>query len=180
MYRIFSIFENILYMLQGIAFEYAFCLALASFSLYLFYVIMSEIFVNKKIFRNNKEMRMKEWEKYKYTPGITFFRLKQLNRRRKVKYKGRRYIAAKRKGKAQVIGNKRPVKYNFIVAKENTTYVVSSTENKHQDIKFKQDSDSFEIGIDNHASKCIEKDEINFITQITPTSNTILRGAGGN
>ena len=63
MCRIFSILDNILYMLQGIAFEYAFCLALASFSLYLFYVIMSEIFGNKKIFRNNKEMIMKEWEK---------------------------------------------------------------------------------------------------------------------
>ena len=60
MYSIFSILENILYMLQGIAFEYAFCLALTSFSLYLFYVIMSEMFGNKKIFRNNKEMRMKE------------------------------------------------------------------------------------------------------------------------
>ena len=63
MYRIFSILENILYMLQGIAFEYAFYLALASFSLYLIYVITSKIFVNKKIFRNNKGMRMKEWEK---------------------------------------------------------------------------------------------------------------------
>jgi len=73
MCRIFSILENILYMLQGIAFEYAFCLALVSFSLYLFYVIMSEIFGNKKIFSINKEMRMKEWEKYKYTPGIIFF-----------------------------------------------------------------------------------------------------------
>ena len=83
MCRIFSILKNILYILQGIAFEYDFCLALASFSLYLFYVIMSEIFVNKKIFRNNKEMRMKEWEKYNYSPDITFFRLKQLNRRRK-------------------------------------------------------------------------------------------------
>ena len=83
MYNIFSILENILYMLQGIAFEYTFCLVLVSFSLYLFYVIMSEIFVNKKIFRNNKEMRMKEWEKYNYSPDITFFRLKQLNRRRK-------------------------------------------------------------------------------------------------
>ena len=78
MYRIFSIFENILYMLQGIAFEYAFYLALASVSLYLFYVIMSEIFAIKKIFRNNKEMRLKEWEKYKHTPDITFFRLKHL------------------------------------------------------------------------------------------------------
>ena len=138
---------------------------------------------------------MKEWEKYKYTPDITFFRLTHLTTRRKVKYKGRRYIAAKRKGKAQVIGNTRPVKYNFIVAEanimaevntsyvvssKNTTYVVSSTENKHHDTKFQHDSDSFEIGIDNHASKCIEKDENNFITQITPTSNTILRGAGGN
>ena len=99
MYRIFSILENILYMLQGIAFEYAFCLAMATFSLYLFFVIMSKIFANKKIFKNNKEMRMKEWEKYKHTPDITFFRLKHLTRRRKVKYKGRRYIAAKRKGK---------------------------------------------------------------------------------
>ena len=168
-----------LYMLQGIVFEYTFCLALVTFSLYLFYVIMSKIFAIKKIFKNNKEMRMKEWEKYKHTPGITFLRLKYPTRRSKVKYKGRRYIAAKRKGKAQVIGNKRPVKYNFIVVETNTTYVVSSTENKHQDIKFKHDSDSFEIGIDNHASKCIEKDKINFISRITPTSNTILRGHRG-
>ena len=146
-------------MLQEIAFAYTFCLALASFSLYLFYVIMSETFVNKKIFRNNKETKMKEWEKYKYTPYITFFRLKQLNRRRKVKYKGMRYIAAKRKGKSQVIGNKRPVKYNFVIAEADTTYVVSSAVNNHQDMKYKYDSVSFEIGVDNHASKCIEKDK---------------------
>ena len=54
MYRIFSIFENILYILQGNAFEYAFCLALATFSLYLFYVIMSKIFAIKKIFKITK------------------------------------------------------------------------------------------------------------------------------
>ena len=103
---------------------------------------------------------MKEWEKYKYTPDITFFRLKQLNRRRKLKYKGSRYIAAKRKGKTQVIGNKIPVKYNFVIAEVNTTYVVSSTENNHQDSKYKCDSDSFEIDIDDHASKYIEKGKI--------------------
>ena len=123
---------------------------------------------------------MKEWEKYKYTPDITFFQLKHLKRRRKVKYKGRRYIATKRKGKAQMIGNKILVMYNFIIAEVNTTYVVSSTEYNHQDIKYKYDLDFFMIGIDNHSSKCIEKDKNNFISRITPTHNTILRGAGGN
>ena len=123
---------------------------------------------------------MKEWEKYKHTPGITFFRLKHLTRRRKVKYKGRRYITAKRKGKTQVIGNKGPVKYNYIVAEANTTYVVSSTKNNHQDIKYKYDSDFFDIGVDNHTSKCIEKGKNNVISRIIPTSNTILRGEGGN
>ena len=125
-------------------------------------------------------MRMKEWEKYKHTPSITFLRLKHPTRRSKVKYKGRRYIAAKRKEKTQAIENKLPVTYNFVIAETNTTYVVSSTENKYQDIKYKYDTDSFEIGIDNHASKCIEKDKNNFISRITPTSNTILRGSGGN
>ena len=62
-------------MLQGIAFEYAFCLALASFSLYLLYVIVSEIFVNKKIFRNNKEMKMKEWENINTPLTSPFFDL---------------------------------------------------------------------------------------------------------
>ena len=114
-------------------------------------------------------MIMKEWDKYKYTPDITFFQLKQLRRRRKVKYKGRRCTAAKRKGKAQVVGNKRLVKYNFITAEVNTAYVVSSTEKNIQDIKYKYDFDSFVIGIDNHASKYIEKGKNNFISRITPT-----------
>ena len=60
------------------------------------------------------------------------------------------------------------------------TYIVSSTENFPQDSKYKYDSDSFEIGVDNHASKTISNDSSQFISYITPTPKTILRGAGGN
>ena len=42
------------------------------------------------------------------------------------------------------------------------------------------DSDSFKIGVDNHASKTISNNSIQFISYITPTPKTILRGAEGN
>ena len=93
-----------------------------------------------------------------YAPDITPYSLippKQRNIKHKFKHKGRRYIAAKRKGKDQRIGNKEKVNYHFLIAEANTTYIVSSIENSPEDRKYMYDSDSFEIGVDNHASKTI-------------------------
>ena len=92
----------------------------------------------------------------------------------------RRYISAKKKGKQQRIGNKSKVKYNFHRIKV-TTYEVSSTSAstgggvKHTS-KYKFDPDSYIIGIDNHVSRCISNDINHFITALTPTPRSYLKG----
>ena len=50
----------------------------------------------------------------------------------------------------------------------------------HRDTKIRYDTDSYTIGIDNHASKCIDNDDSHFISNITPTPNNILSEAGEN
>ena len=103
----------------------------------------------------------------------------QKHRRRRC----RRYISAKRKGKQQRIGNKSKIKPNFHLVKV-TTYEVSSTStstgiDKYKP-KYKFDSESYMIGIDNHASRCISNDINHFITALTPTPRSYLRGITGN
>ena len=91
----------------------------------------------------------------------------QKHRRRRC----RRYISAKRKGKQQRIGNKSRIKPNFHLVKV-TTYEVSSTSTstgvEKYKPKYKFDSNSYMIGIDNHASRCISNDINHFITALTP------------
>ena len=122
---------------------------------------MTKIIQNKysKTVRWKRGSRMKVTNiKQIYAPDITPYSpitLKQRNLKRKFKHKGRRYIAAKKKGKDQRIGNKEKGNYHFLIAEANTTYIVSSTENSTQDKTYMYDSDSFEIGVDNHASKNI-------------------------
>ena len=62
-----------------------------------------------------------------------------------------------------------------------TTYEVSSTSASTGDgvkhtSKYKFDSDSYMIGIDNHVSRCISNDINHFITALTPTPRSYLRG----
>ena len=74
-------------------------------------------------------MKVKNIEQI-YAPNITPYSLIPLKKiKRKFKHKGRRYIAAKKKGKDQRIGNKEKGNYHFLIAEANTTYIVSSTEN---------------------------------------------------
>ena len=131
MLRIFSIIEFILSLLQGNTYDYVFSLVLASFFIY----TMTKIIQNKysKTVRWKRGSRMKVTNiKQIYAPDITpysLITLKQRNLKRKFKHKGRRYIAAKKKGKDQRIGNKEKGNYHFLIAEANTTYIVSSTEN---------------------------------------------------
>ena len=99
------------------------------------------------------------------------------------RWRCRRYISAKREGKQQRIGNKCKIKHNFHIVKV-TTYEVSSTStstgNEKYKPKYKLDSDSYMIGIDHHASRCISNDIYHFITALTPTPRSYLRGVTSN
>ena len=147
---------------------------------------MTKIIQNKysKTVRWTRGSRMKVTNiKQIYAPDITPYSLiplKQRKIKRKFKHEGRRYIDAKKWGKDQRIGNKEKDNYHFLIAEANTTYIVSSTENSQQDRKYMFDSGSFEIGVFNHASKTISNNSSQFISYLTPTPKTILRGAGGN
>jgi hypothetical protein len=44
--------------------------------------------------------------------------------------------------------------------------------------EFVSDTDAFQIGLDNHATCCIENNIHNFITNLTPTLNIRVRGVG--
>ena len=93
--------------------------------------------------------------------------------------RNRRYIYAKRQGKYTKIGYKRPHQRTIYHAK-STTYVVSSIEARTTPTQVLQfDSGSFVIGVDNHASRCITNNMSHFITPPSPTTNAILKGAGG-
>ena len=93
----------------------------------------------------------------------------------------RRYISAKRKGKVQRIGNKSQVRYNFHHGKVTTYEVSSSTGGGSKcKAKCKFDTDSYMIGIDNHASRCISNNIDHFITSLTPTPRSYLRGITGD
>ena len=115
MFRIFSIMEFILSLLQGNTYNYVFSLVLYIFFIY----TMTKIVQNKC----NKAMRWKKGSRMKvtnikqiYAPDITPYSLiplKQRKIKRKFKHRGRRYIAAKIKGKNQRIGNKEKANYHF-------------------------------------------------------------------
>ena len=174
--------EFILSLLQGNTYDYVFSLVLASFFIYTMTKIIKENFRKTVRWTRGSRMKVKNINQI-YSPEITPYSiipLKQGNIKRKFKHKGRRYITAKKKGKDQRIGNKEKGNYHFLIAEANTTYIVSSTENSPQDRKYRYNSDSFDIGVDNHASKTISNDSSQFISYITPTPKTILRGSGGN
>ena len=60
-----------------------------------------------------------------------------------------------------------------------TTYTCSAVSTNFSGLNFQYDSDSFVIGIDNHASKTMSNKIRDFITPLTPTPNTFVKGAGG-
>ena len=76
---------------------------------------------------------------------------------------------------------------NWVQIKENmkiyetyqTTYVCSAVSTNFSGLNFQYDSDSFVIGIDNHASKTMSNNIKHFITPLNPTPNTFVKGAGG-
>ena len=86
----------------------------------------------------------------------------------------RRYISSKIKGKLAKIGNKTTWKYIFLDA--NTTYEVKSTFKLKPGDLYKFDSDSKSLWVDNHASKCMNNDKKDFITEITPVVNMRVKG----
>jgi hypothetical protein len=60
---------------------------------------------------------------------------------------------------------------------------VCATENCCQGLsnkpcEFVSDTDSFMIGLDNHATCCMENNVHNFVTKLTPTPNIRVRGVG--
>ena len=116
------------------------------------------------------------------------------NNNEKPKYNLRRrngrYISAKKKGKLTKTGNKRKCRYRFltvyVTAKISPTLVhdVCSINpidyTPYMSSKFKFDSDSFRIGVDNHTFRNMSNNLEHFVSKITPTKNTYLRGVGGN
>ena len=115
-------------------------------------------------------------------PDFNFKTRKKLIKINKNKntHRCRKYISAKCKGKTARIRNKSPRHSNLrIYDAYQSTHVCSAISANHG-TNFKYDSDSFTIGIDNHASRCMSNDIKHFITPLTPTPSTRLRGAGGN
>ena len=125
MLRIFSIIEFILSLLQGNAYDYVFSLVLASFFIYMMTKIFKKRFRKTVRWTRGSRMKVKNINPIS-SPEITPYSiipLNQANIKRKFKYQGRRYIAAKKKGKDQRIGNKKKCAYHFLDAKP--TYIVS-------------------------------------------------------
>ena len=113
------------------------------------------------------------------SPDFNFITKKKNTKYKNNKRRCRRYISAKKKGKTARIGNKTSKKYVFLNS-DSATHVCSSTSTTHANKTVKFDTNSYTIGVDNHASKCISNTISHFISALTPTPNTVLRGAGGN
>ena len=94
------------------------------------------------------------------------------------KYGCRKYVSAKCKGRTARIGYKSSKKMTVYEIYQ-TTYLCSAVSTNSADLNFQYDSDSFVIGIDNHASKIMFNNIKHFITLSTPTPNTFVKGAGG-
>ena len=113
------------------------------------------------------------------SPDFNFITKKKNTKYKNNKRRCRRYISAKKKGKTARIGNKTSKKYVFLNS-DSATHVCSSTSATCTNKTVKFDTDSYTIGVDNHTSKCIINMITHFISALTPTPNTVLRGAGGN
>ena len=92
----------------------------------------------------------------------------------------------RKKANFNKIGNKRKCRYRFLTvyATESVSptmvydvFSITPTDSTpYMSPKFKFDSDSFRIGIDNHASRTMSNNLEYFVSNITPTKNTYLIG----
>ena len=94
---------------------------------------------------------------------------KKINNNRN-RYGCRKYVSAKCKGRTTRIGYKSRKKMTVYEIYQ-TTYLCSAVSTNSADRNFQYDSDSFVIGIDNHASKIMSNNIKHFITPLTPTPN---------
>ena len=95
------------------------------------------------------------------------------------KYTCRKYISVKSRRKSTRVGTKKCQPLTLYKVFETTVYKTAFKTKRKRGRSFTFDSDSFKIGVDNHASRTISNNINHFITALTPTANTILRGAGG-
>lgn len=113
----------------------------------------------------NNIMTIEEWIK-------SMIRSDKYSARCKKRY-CRRYISAKRKGKTTRIGRKKPRWKQLDIIKAFTAERDKEKQGPEPDIRhkpqsFRPDSDSFLIGIDNHASFTISNNSHHFVGPITP------------
>ena len=95
------------------------------------------------------------------------------------RYTRRKYISAKSRGKSTRVGTNKCQPLTLYKVFKTTVYQTAYKTKRKRGRSLTFDSDSFVIGIDNHISRIISNNINHFITALTPTSNTILRGTGG-
>ena len=89
------------------------------------------------------------------------------------------YISPNRKGKIAKMGNKYKLRYRLIHAKL-AIHIYSKVAIDTADLKFSFSTDSYSIGIYNHASSCISNMIDHFITASTPYTHYYNIGGRGN
>lgn len=110
------------------------------------------------------------------SPKFNLKTRKKCGTRRKYnnKKRCRRYISSKRKRNLTKIGNESKIR----AKPEEHAYFKVTTDSTNPKVGF--DTDSYSTVVDNHASRCISNMIEHFITDLAPTSNTILLRTGGN
>ena len=102
------------------------------------------------------------------------FKIRKKKKVKVQKYRRRRYrrfIISKRKEKLTKIGNTSKIRHTFTRV-NYTTHEVFSVSTSISGNKYKFDSDSYMIGIENHASRSISNDIDHFITALTTSPGT--------
>ena len=93
----------------------------------------------------------------------------------------KRYITPKRRGHTVRIGNKRPSRLQrpkFIFNAFPSLSPDTSSNIRCKPHKFAVDSNSFTLGIDNHASTTISNRSIHFVGNITPVRGEMVKYFG--
>ena len=103
-----------------------------------------------------------------------------INKRKRIR-KRRRYITQYHKRRATKIGNLGKKKLNYKDKRHQyKMFCYSGKEDTYHETNYLHfDTDSFQIGIDNHSSRCISPNPRDFIGPIQP-SNNVLNGIAGS
>ena len=160
-------------------------------ALFMIYVVVKTfnltLDIGTKLIRQKKIMMLWEWIK-SFINADNFLRSTQCKRHNHTcsSQYCPRYITPRKKGRQSRIAykNKRPFDQIFtckaVTQDKESSVTPDSTDNSSNDSKLLHiDSDSFIIGVDSHASRCIDNNIAHFVGPLEPVCHSKVKGIKG-